>query len=79
MSMPSPSWAYDASISFLDPEDVMRAQFDAAGFLIREWTNYSDEIVARAKKMEGAPPTSWATILSSATTRRSGDVTWKSI
>ena len=50
------SWAYDASINFLDPEDVMRAQFDAVGFLIREWTNYSDEIVARAKKVGGAPP-----------------------
>ncbi len=50
------SWAYDASINFLDPEDVMRAQFDAAGFHVREWTNYTDEIVERTKTMEGAPP-----------------------
>ena len=49
-------WAYDASTNFLDPEDVMRAQFDAAGFRIHEWTNYSDTIVERAKQMAGKPP-----------------------
>ena len=49
------SWAYDASINFLDPEDVMRAQFDTAGFVIREWTDYTGEVVALAKRMEGAP------------------------
>ena len=48
------SWAYDASINFLDPEDVMRAQFDAAGFHIREWTNYSDEAMAW-QKQQSAP------------------------
>ena len=51
-------WAYDASISFVEPEDVMRAQFGAAGFHIREWTNYTDEIVERAKKWKALPPTS---------------------
>lgn len=56
-------WAYDASINFLDPEDVMRAQFDTAGFRIREWTNYSDTIVQRAKQMEGAPPNKLANYL----------------
>jgi SAM-dependent methyltransferase len=49
-------WAYDASTNFLDPEDVMRAQFDTAGFRILEWTNYSDTIVERAKQTEGKPP-----------------------
>ena len=53
-------WAYDASINFLDPEDVMRAQFDAAGFRILEWTNYSDTIVERAKQMAGKPPSKLA-------------------
>jgi SAM-dependent methyltransferase len=49
-------WAYDASTNFLDPEEVMRAQFDAAGFRIREWTNYSDTIVERGKQTAGKPP-----------------------
>jgi SAM-dependent methyltransferase len=38
-------WAYDASINFLDPEDVMRAQFDKAGFRIRDWINYTDSAI----------------------------------
>ncbi len=44
-------WAYDASMSFLDTEDQMRAQFDAAGFRIREWINYTDEVIDWLKQM----------------------------
>nr|MBC8242136.1 hypothetical protein [Alphaproteobacteria bacterium] len=47
-------WAYDASINFLVSEDEMRAQFDAADFRIREWTNYTDEVIAWLKQL-GAP------------------------
>jgi SAM-dependent methyltransferase len=49
-------WAYDASISFLVSEDVMRAQFEAAGLRIRDWTNYSDVVIERNKLTAGAPP-----------------------
>jgi SAM-dependent methyltransferase len=49
-------WAYDASINFLDPEDVMRAQFKTAGFRVREWTNYSNAVIERSKQALGAPP-----------------------
>ena len=49
-------WAYDASISFLVSEDVMRAQFEAAGFCIRDWTNYGDVVIERNKLTAGAPP-----------------------
>jgi SAM-dependent methyltransferase len=49
-------WAYDASISFLDPEDVMRAQFQAAGFRIRDWINYSDTVIQNYERMLSAPP-----------------------
>ena len=54
MIFPVP-WAYDASISFIDPEDVMRSQFDAAGFRVREWTNYTDTILERAAQTAGKP------------------------
>lgn len=43
------TWAYDAALNFLDREDVMRSQFLAAGFRIREWTNYTDLIIERSK------------------------------
>ena len=56
-------WAYEASISFLDPEDVMKARFDTAGFYIREWTNYTDAILEQAKQMDGKPPSKLATDL----------------
>jgi sarcosine/dimethylglycine N-methyltransferase len=56
-------WAYDASTNYLDPEDVMRAQFDAARFCIREWTNYSDSIVERAKQIADQPPNKLANYL----------------
>ncbi len=49
-------WAYDASINFLDSEELMRAQFQAAGLRIREWTNYSDTVIERYKQMLDAPP-----------------------
>lgn len=49
-------WADDASINFLDTEEEMRAQFDHAGFLIRDWANYSDTIVERANETAGTPP-----------------------
>ena len=42
------SWAYNASINFLDPEDVMRAHFDKAGFRIRDWVNYTDSVIERS-------------------------------
>lgn len=47
-------WAYDSSTNFLDPEETMRTQFDAAGFRIREWTNYTDEVIAWLQQL-GAP------------------------
>jgi sarcosine/dimethylglycine N-methyltransferase len=34
-------WAYDASINFLDREDVMRERYHTAGFRILECMNYS--------------------------------------
>lgn len=49
------TWAYDASINFLDPEDVMRAQFDAAGFRIRDWTNYTGQAIDRLGQAATAP------------------------
>jgi len=47
-------WAYDASMSFLETEDKMRAQFAAAGFQIRDWINYTDEVIAWLKQL-GSP------------------------
>lgn len=47
-------WAYDASLSYLDSEDEMRAQFQKAGFHIREWTDYTDEVITWMKQL-GAP------------------------
>jgi SAM-dependent methyltransferase len=49
-------WAYDASISFLDREDVMRAQYQTAGFRILEWMNYSNTVIEHHKKMLSARP-----------------------
>lgn len=48
-------WAYDASLSFLDPEAVMRAQFQAAGFRIRDWIDYSDTVVQSFERMLSKP------------------------
>src|SRR5262249_54443674 len=39
-------WAYDASINFLDPEDMMRARYHTAGFRILECMNYSTPMTA---------------------------------
>jgi SAM-dependent methyltransferase len=47
-------WAYDASISFLDPEDVMRAQLEDAGFKIRDWINYTDTVIQGLSKQASA-------------------------
>jgi SAM-dependent methyltransferase len=49
-------WAYDASINFLDAEEVMRKQFEAAGFRILEWMNYSDRVIENYNKVLNAPP-----------------------
>jgi sarcosine/dimethylglycine N-methyltransferase len=49
-------WAYDVSISFLDPEDVMRARYHTAGFRILEWINYSNAVIEHHERMLGAPP-----------------------
>jgi ubiquinone/menaquinone biosynthesis C-methylase UbiE len=48
-------WAYDASINFLDTEEVMRGRFEAAGFRIREWTKYSGTVIERYKQALEAP------------------------
>jgi ubiquinone/menaquinone biosynthesis C-methylase UbiE len=49
-------WAYDASISFLDREDGMRAQYHTAGFRILEWMNYSKNVIEHYERMLGALP-----------------------
>src|ERR1700757_585656 len=50
------SWAYDASINFLDPEDVMRERYHTAGFRILEWMNYSNTAIEHYERMLSAPP-----------------------
>ena len=49
-------WAYDASINFLDSEDVMRGQFRTAGFRILEWKNYTNTVIEHYERMLAAPP-----------------------
>jgi ubiquinone/menaquinone biosynthesis C-methylase UbiE len=49
-------WAHDASISFLEPADVMRTQYHMAGFRILEWMNYSDNAIQHYERMLSAPP-----------------------
>lgn len=49
-------WAYDASINFLDFEDVMRGQFRTAGFRILEWKNYTNTVIEHYERMLAAPP-----------------------
>ena len=49
-------WAYDASINFLEPADVMRTQYHMAGFRILEWMNYSDNAIEHYERMLSAPP-----------------------
>jgi ubiquinone/menaquinone biosynthesis C-methylase UbiE len=49
-------WAYDASINFLEPADVMRTQYHMAGFRILEWMNYSDKAIEHYERMLSAPP-----------------------
>ena len=49
-------WAYDASINFLDPEDVMRERYHTAGFRILECMNYSNTVIEHYERMLSAPP-----------------------
>jgi SAM-dependent methyltransferase len=49
-------WAYDASINFLEPVDVMRTHYHMAGFRILEWMNYSDNAIEHYERMLSAPP-----------------------
>jgi ubiquinone/menaquinone biosynthesis C-methylase UbiE len=49
-------WAHDASISFLEPADVMRTQYHMVGFRILEWMNYSDNALEHYERMLSAPP-----------------------
>jgi SAM-dependent methyltransferase len=49
------TWAYDVSINFLDPEDVMRAQFTDAGLRIVDWTNYTAQAIDRLGQAAAAP------------------------
>jgi len=48
-------WAYDASINFLNSEDVMRARYQSAGFRILEWMNYSNSVIENYERMLSAP------------------------
>jgi hypothetical protein len=49
-------WAYDASINFLEPADVMRTQYHMAGFRILEWMNYSNNAIEHYERTLSAPP-----------------------
>jgi ubiquinone/menaquinone biosynthesis C-methylase UbiE len=49
-------WAYDASLNFLEPVDVMRTHYHMAGFRILEWMNYSDKAIEHYERMLGTPP-----------------------
>jgi ubiquinone/menaquinone biosynthesis C-methylase UbiE len=49
-------WAYDASINFLDREDVMRERYHTAGFRILEWMNYSNAVIENYERTLSAPP-----------------------
>src|SRR5262249_23268731 len=49
-------WAYDASINFLDPEDVMRERYHTAGFRVLERMNYSNTVIEHYERMLSAPP-----------------------
>jgi hypothetical protein len=49
-------WAYDASINFLESADVMRGQYQTAGFRILEWVNYSNNAIKHYERALSAPP-----------------------
>jgi hypothetical protein len=49
-------WAYDASINFLETADVIRAQYQEAGFRILEWVDYSNNAIDHYERMLSAPP-----------------------
>src|SRR5258708_32952355 len=44
-------WAYDPSIKFLEPADVMRARYQTAGL-----ANYSNVVIEHYEKMLSSPP-----------------------
>ena len=48
-------WAYDASINFLEPTDVMRTQYHMAGFRILEWMNYSNNAIEHYERTLSTP------------------------
>jgi hypothetical protein len=48
--------AYDASINFLDREDVMRERYHTAGFRILEWMNYSNAVIETYERTLSASP-----------------------
>lgn len=45
-------WAYDPSLNFIDSEAEMRAQFSEAGFEVKEFTNYTGEVIAWLKQLD---------------------------
>jgi len=49
-------WAYDPSINFLEPADVMRTQYHMAGFRILERMNYSNKVIEHYEKILSSPP-----------------------
>ena len=49
-------WAYDPSINFLEPADVMRARYQTTGFRILESVNYSNVVIKHYEKMLSSPP-----------------------
>src|SRR5262245_17912248 len=49
-------WSYDASISFLDRQDIMRARYHTAGFRILECMNYSNTVIEHYERTLSAPP-----------------------
>jgi hypothetical protein len=55
----------------------MRAQFETAGFHIRDWTNYSDVVIERNKMTRGAPPNKLANQLVFGEDVMSGDISSK--
>ena len=48
------TWAYDASMNFLDTDAEMCAQFEKAGFRIRDWTEYTGNVLGALG--QAAPP-----------------------
>src|SRR5262249_56881059 len=49
-------WAYDASINFLDREDVMRARYHTPAFRILECMNHSHTVIEHYERILTAQP-----------------------